>query len=431
MKELITKTTVQNAKAADKPIEVRDTRVKGFLLRVQPRTNVKTFYVEYGRGLRKKLGRADAMQPDDARTEARKILAMAYKGEDPKAHDREMVTGSLKVFIEEVYEPWAIAHLKHGKLACDRVRRNFKKQLKQPLTAISAVDITRWRTKRLAEGKKETTVNRDINGLKAIFSRAVEWKYLDENPLAVLKPMKVDPIARCRYLNNEEMAALIEALDEREVRIRAERKSANEWRDERGRTLLPDLDQLPFADHLKPMVLVSLGTGMRRGELFSLTWHNVDFDQGLITIDGAQAKSGKTRRINMNSEVSTTLREWKKQTNAISGLVLRSASGGKFDNVNTSWEGVLKSAGIEDFRWHDMRHTFASRLAMANVDLNTIRELLGHADYNMTLRYAHLAPSHKAAAVERLVTGRQGDAAQKVSAVVSLARTKPRVANFN
>jgi site-specific recombinase XerD len=75
----------------------------------------------------------------------------------------------------------------------------------------------------------------------------------------------------------------------------------------------------------------------------------------------------------------------------------------QFDNVKKSWMSLLKSAGIENFRWHDMRHHFASKLVMAGVDLNTVRELLGHADIKMTLRYAHLAPEYKAKAVAKLI----------------------------
>ena len=78
-------------------------------------------------------------------------------------------------------------------------------------------------------------------------------------------------------------------------------------------------------------------------------------------------------------------------------------TGKAFDNVNKAWDGILKAAEIVNFRWHDMRHHFASKLVMNGVDLNTVRELLGHADIKMTLRYAHLAPEHKANAVAMLI----------------------------
>ena len=96
------------------------------------------------------------------------------------------------------------------------------------------------------------------------------------------------------------------------------------------------------------------------------------------------------------------LQGWRDQTMS-DGLVFPGKNGERFNNIRRSWAGVLEAAGISGFRLHDLRHTFASRLVMAGVDLNTVRELLGHSDYAMTLRYAHLAPEHKAAAVARLV----------------------------
>lgn len=96
---------------------------------------------------------------------------------------------------------------------------------------------------------------------------------------------------------------------------------------------------------------------------------------------------------------------WKVQTPNATGLVFPGKDGDRLDNVKSAWCALLKSAGIVNFRWHDMRHHFASRLVMAGVDLNTLREFLGHGDIKMTLRYAHLAPEHKAAAVARLVQG--------------------------
>ena len=106
----------------------------------------------------------------------------------------------------------------------------------------------------------------------------------------------------------------------------------------------------------------------------------------------------------MNEELTKTLTAWKEQTCTNEhGLVFPSPKSGEaFDNVRRAWAGVLKEAGIKNFRWHDMRHDFASQLVMKGVDLNTVRELMGHADMKMTLKYAHLAPKIKRAAVELL-----------------------------
>ena len=101
----------------------------------------------------------------------------------------------------------------------------------------------------------------------------------------------------------------------------------------------------------------------------------------------------------MNNEALSTLSGWRKQTTG-DGYVFASATGGRMEDVKSAWLALLAEACIVGFRWHDMRHDFASRLVMAGVPLNTVRDLLGHTDIKMTLRYAHLAPESKAAAVE-------------------------------
>jgi integrase len=150
------------------------------------------------------------------------------------------------------------------------------------------------------------------------------------------------------------------------------------------------------------MVILSLNTGLRRGEIYSLKWENVDLKLAVLTIEGSYAKSGKTRHIPLNTEALHVLKTWRSQTDG-HDLVFPNKNGYRFDNLKKSWTRIISQAKIANFRWHDMRHHFASKLVMAGVDLNTVRELLGHSDMTMTLRYAHLAPEHKAAAVEKLV----------------------------
>jgi integrase len=104
----------------------------------------------------------------------------------------------------------------------------------------------------------------------------------------------------------------------------------------------------------------------------------------------------------LSGEALKALKGWREQSSAKAERVFPADDGGRLDNVRSSWAALLKDAGIANFRWHDMRHHFASKLVMKGVPLNTVRELCGHADSNTTLRYAHLAQSHKADAVALL-----------------------------
>jgi len=124
----------------------------------------------------------------------------------------------------------------------------------------------------------------------------------------------------------------------------------------------------------------------------------VDFKKQTI---GLLGKNRERRYVPLNKEALTALKEWEQQSNSKT-LVFCKPDGSPLSTVRRKWLDILHKAEIKNFRWHDMRHHFASWLVMSGVDLNTVRELLGHADIKMTLRYAHLAPEHKSLAVSKL-----------------------------
>ena len=402
MRTVLTQALIEKLPVPVKVEEHRDMRLKGLVLRVTP-GGVKSFYCEYARGKRIWLGRADALGLAEARESARVVLSEVYRGIDPvEARKPKQGVPTFRAFLDGDYATWAKANQRAHKQNLNRLATAFKALLDKRLDDITGLDVERWRAGEIERGLSLETINRDISSIKAAFNRAVDWELIGTNPLAKVKKSRTDDCLKVRFLSDDEETRLRAALDDREERRRAERDSANRWRSERGYVLLSSLRQLAFTDHVKPLVLLSINTGCRRGELFDLTWENVNLDRRILTVTGATAKSRRTRHIPLNREATAVLLGWRAQAETTEGLVFVNEAGQRFDRVNFSWRRLLKDAGITGFRWHDMRHHFASRLVMGGVDLNTVRELLGHSDYAMTLRYAHLAPEHKLKAVEVL-----------------------------
>ena len=403
MKEKLTAKLLGSLQVTGNEYEVHDTTVGGLFVRVTA-AGAKSYVVSWARGRKKTLGRVGILTLDQARTEATQYLAEARAHGEPLAVTqgrRGATLPSLRDFIEDTYMPWFKAHHKGHEKTQHTLSNNFDPIMSQRLDAITGRDLEQIRTGWMQAGNKASTVNRKMGSISGVFSRAVEWEYIDTHPLAKLKQLKVDSKGVIRYLAADETKRLRDALDARQDEMRAERESANAWRTDRHKEPMPSLLELPFTDHLKPMVLVSLNTGMRRGELFDLKWSAVNFDTKTITVAGATTKTSDTRHIPMNKETIGVLEAWKKQVSK-SPYVFPGQGGGRFEDVKSAWLKLLERAQIDGFRWHDMRHDFASRLVMAGVPLNTVRDLLGHADIKMTLRYAHLAPGTKAAAVELL-----------------------------
>ncbi|MCX5772775.1 MAG: tyrosine-type recombinase/integrase [Candidatus Hydrogenedentes bacterium] len=446
MRVKLTSKLVESLKPREKPYNVVDSELRGFLVRVEP-SGVKSYFARYcvnGRQTQMKIADAAVKTPAEARDKAKKIMGEAVDGKDPVTEKRARRIHMLGAYLDKEYGPKYLAHKKSGGASYKRIKSCFKDFLMRKLDDPTLHNaLVNWRSRRLSDGKDPATVNRDLGTLRTAFSWALDQGLIKANPMAKIKPLKLDKSPKVRYLDEQEERRLLDALDTREERNRAGRDSFNLWRRERGLEPLPDLRACAFADYLKPMVLISLCTGMRRGEVFNLEWADVDFARSTVTVRGAVAKTGTTRHIPLNDLAMGTLQGWRAQTDG-AGLVFpahsrkatktppaddtpswvdatrkKTKTPGAFDNVNTAWRMLLdkEHANISAFRWHDMRHHFASKLVMAGVDLNTVRDLLGHTDLKMTVRYAHLAPQAKAAAVQKIVFAQ--------SNVVAFPATKP------
>ncbi len=215
------------------------------------------------------------------------------------------------------------------------------------------------------------SVNRELACLKHIFTKAQEWNKIDFNPAKRVKLYKEDN-NRVRCLSDEEIGLLIENCPE----------------------------------FLKPMVITSIHTGMRKGELLNLKWSDIDFSHGLITVN--ETKSGESRKIEMNYFLTETLKTYRMTRVGKDGYVFVDEKGKRYSPhgiMKGAFKRTLKKAGIEDFRWHDMRHVFASRLAMQGTNIIAIMELLGHKSLKMTRRYSNISSDYKRKAVEGICSG--------------------------
>lgn len=266
-------------------------------------------------------------------------------------------------FAQEYYE----LHCKQNNKSWFRTDRHNLKVLKDFFGGLSLAEITphlieQFRQKRLLE-VSPSTVNRNLACLSCLFNKAKLWgKFEEDNPVAQVKKFKVRN-ARMRFLEQREVQMLINACN----------------------------------GYLKAIVIIAVNTGMRRGEILSLKWNDLDLIRGVIFL--TNTKSGEKREVPMNEQVQQVFRIMPRTA---SEYVFTKKDGTAIGDIKKSFSTALIRCGINGFRFHDLRHTAASQLVMAGVDLNTVRELLGHKSIEMTMRYAHLSPNHKRQAVDVL-----------------------------
>ena len=385
----------------EKVYDVRDLNLKGFLIRVHPSGSM-SYICQYKRGRRINLGKVGVITAAQAREKAMEVLSNINKGIEPTAQKGINKPKTLQEFIENEFQPWVMTHHKRGNKTIASLIHCFNKLFSKPLTEITPAIIEQWRSKRINDGISNATLNRDIGTLKSVMTKATEWGFIQESPLKNLKLSKIDRSPKVRYLSVEEETLLRQVLLDREHQLMQERINANQWRADREYPLFPEFSDDDFCDHLMPMVLLSINTGLRQGELFHLRWDMVNLSESSLILEGSITKNSSSRYLPLNDEAKDIMQRLYNKSELKKGLVFPSKNNQPFNNIKRSWSSVLKKAQITQFRWHDLRHHFASKLVMAGVDLNTVRELLGHSDIKMTLRYSHLAPEHKVSAVKKI-----------------------------
>jgi len=247
------------------------------------------------------------------------------------------------------------------------------------------------------EGDSPPTVNKKMGLLKAALEKAVADKKIARNPVAGIERLSDARPPAWRFLSEEEVERLLKAL-------RAGRVQKVERR-RKGKVEIYEVKVAPNP-HLHRLVLFLLNTGARVGEALALRWDDLNFVRGVVSLHttkrAARGKTAKPRYIPMNAAVRELLKDMEPE-----GIYVFCYPNNLNRDLNRAWRTANPEnpEGAGHLRPHDLRHTFASGLAMGGVPLNTIRDLLGHTTMTMTLRYAHLSPSVTAEAVETLNYG--------------------------
>ncbi|NLI34240.1 MAG: site-specific integrase [Deltaproteobacteria bacterium] len=273
----------------------------------------------------------------------------------------------------EKYLPWAREHKKTWKDDEWYYRKHIEPRFKsKALDAITPFDIEKMKTELKkginARGRPfaPQTIKHQIVILRRLYNLARKWGLYDgKSPVESVQMPKVDN-QKTEYLRDEE----------------AER-------------LLAVLDTWPFKD-TAAFIKFAMFTGLRRGELFKLTWDDVDFDRGMVTL--RDPKGGKSQTIPVCSPALDVLRE----LDVVSTFVFPGKDGKQRTDFKGPWGRIRKAAGLpEGFRFHGLRHHYASTLVSNGVDLAVVKELLTHKDMTTTQRYAHLRPDAVKRAAEK------------------------------
>jgi len=317
----------------------------------------KNWYIDYyvnGRRKREKIG--PSKRQALIVLQKRKVQIAERKFLDIQKHQKIKFEKMGKLFLENYSKPNKRSWRRDEEIV-GHLTDFFKGR---QLHEIGSLDIEKYERKRREE-VSPATVNRELSGLRNMYNRAIEWGIATKNPVKLVKFFHEDE-GRLRFLEKEEIKRLYNVCP----------------------------------GYLRSIVVLAVCTGMRKGEILSLKWPDVDFRRKIITI--LKTKGQKKREIPIGVGISRLLLKQRKHPD--NPYVFCYEDGRRIGSFKRAFKTALKRAEIEDFTFHDLRHTFASYLVMSGVDLKTVQEIMGHSSFTTTLRYAHLARNHKRRAME-------------------------------
>jgi len=285
----------------------------------------------------------------------------------PSSKENQRTLGELiKRYIDEVLPTKEKSYsIQYSQL------QYWKAQLGNRISAeISAKDIAQVRNE-LGKTRSNATVVRYLAVLSHLFNVAIkEWDWATTNPVASVKKPK-EPRGRVRFLSEDERARLLEACAEDSNR------------------------------YIYPVVILALSTGMRRGEILNLKWSDVDFNRAWVTIQ--ETKNGERRGVPLAGAALGAMRDHNQVRRLDSDYVFpMKHSSTKPTDIRRAWERARLAAELKDFRFHDLRHSAASYLAMNGASPSEIADILGHKSLQMVKRYAHISNEHRRSVVESM-----------------------------
>jgi integrase len=375
---ILTQRSVDALQPRTKWYAVWDDDPHGFGLRIWP-SGRKVYVVKYElRGSRKDkwytLGDHAVLKTQAAREMAKQFLARVRQGNDPVAEIRKARQGKT---LADLLTKYLTDVLPHESLSARHNKAIHLRYWQQMLGEVHLDELTPQKIaearKPLRQGRSDSTVNRYFSSLSAALQVAVQdWGWLPMNPLRQVSRLG-EPRGRVRWL---------EPQDELQRLMRVCAADANPY--------------------IYLVVLLELQTGVRKMDLMRMQWSQVSFEASEARLRVHRSKNKRWDTVAVSGEVFIRLQAHHAQRDQTNPWVFpNQAKTGPFD-IRRSWERVRREAGLSDFRFHDLRHTFTSYLAMSGASVRELAEALGDNTLEMALRYAHLSEAHTATVVSRM-----------------------------